>query len=642
LAEVTHLLGLPKKHKLRKTDIEDVDVSNPQDGQALVFEASSGKWKNQSLPGGGAGTPSDTVVNETSFGQSADPGVSSAYSRGDHTHGTPPHTKEIHDALGIDAATLQGSTKAEVQDHEPKVHGDAAHSVSYEKTANKGVANGYCGLNASAFVPLSNIPTPLTGKDADTVDGKHASDLANALHTHPASDITTDLAWEQIDSAFPKTIAELLSDHNKTVHDDLDIDADTLDGSHASAFAQASHTHVEADITNLDHDAQKIKGKIVDDTDIGDGKVLGYNASLNKIVYLTGGGGGAYRRSATKIVAANDSLDKTNADYICDGTADEAEIEAAINALPTSGGRVLLMEGTYYISSSIDILKSKVTLQGQGHGTVIKVSNGANCNVIVVGNGSMALNGVVVRDLKIDGNRANQTSNGIGVYLYGASGYLLSDCAILNVDVVDTLNAGIHGAYCYRLVISSCRVTNPYHSCYRLLNSSFCVIFLCIAKDARSGYRAYQFGSCYDCVLSSCVGENVGTYGFEVAGDRNVISACCFRSGGYGGLLSGNRNAVSTCVFSAMTSDGLFGSPYESVISGNVSTGNSGNGIQLSDGDRNIIANNRCEGNGGYGIKISSSTAEKNLVHGNILLGNTAGAISDAGTGTVQADNITS
>ncbi len=39
--------------------------------------------------GGGGGTPANTVVTETSFGQASTAGISAAYSRGDHTHGTP-------------------------------------------------------------------------------------------------------------------------------------------------------------------------------------------------------------------------------------------------------------------------------------------------------------------------------------------------------------------------------------------------------------------------------------------------------------------------------------------------------------------------------------------------------------------------
>ena len=41
-------------------------------------------------------------------------------------------------------------------------------------------------------------------------------------------------------------------------------------------------------------------------------------------------------RGATKTVAANDatSKDKADADYVCDNTADDVQIQAAIDALP--------------------------------------------------------------------------------------------------------------------------------------------------------------------------------------------------------------------------------------------------------------------------------------------------------------------
>lgn len=39
--------------------------------------------------GGGGGTPSNSVVTEQAFGQASTAGIATAYSRGDHTHGTP-------------------------------------------------------------------------------------------------------------------------------------------------------------------------------------------------------------------------------------------------------------------------------------------------------------------------------------------------------------------------------------------------------------------------------------------------------------------------------------------------------------------------------------------------------------------------
>jgi hypothetical protein len=46
--------------------------------------------------GGGGGTPGGTVVSETSFGQSATAGATTAYSRADHTHGTPVNPVTAH------------------------------------------------------------------------------------------------------------------------------------------------------------------------------------------------------------------------------------------------------------------------------------------------------------------------------------------------------------------------------------------------------------------------------------------------------------------------------------------------------------------------------------------------------------------
>jgi hypothetical protein len=51
--------------------------------------------------------------------------------------------------------------------------------AAYEETANKNVANGYCGLDASTKVPNSRLYTGTgNGLDADLLDGSHASDFA--------------------------------------------------------------------------------------------------------------------------------------------------------------------------------------------------------------------------------------------------------------------------------------------------------------------------------------------------------------------------------------------------------------------------------------------------------------------------------
>jgi hypothetical protein len=59
-----------------------------------------------------------------------------------------------------------------------------------------------------------------------------------------------------------------------------------------NAKAATSHTHTESDITDLSHDAVSIQGVDVDDTDIGNGKILQYNSTSGNLEYESLAGGG--------------------------------------------------------------------------------------------------------------------------------------------------------------------------------------------------------------------------------------------------------------------------------------------------------------------------------------------------------------
>ncbi|ABN56610.1 MULTISPECIES: right-handed parallel beta-helix repeat-containing protein [Methanoculleus] len=69
---------------------------------------------------------------------------------------------------------------------------------------------------------------------------------------------------------------------------------------------------------------------------------------------------------ATLTVAASDSteLSKNQADYVCDGVDDQAEIQAALAALP-DGGKVVLSDGTFNCAGVI-APPAGTTLSGQG------------------------------------------------------------------------------------------------------------------------------------------------------------------------------------------------------------------------------------------------------------------------------------
>lgn len=107
--------------------------------------------------------------------------------------------------------------------------------------------------------------------------------------------------------------------------------------------------------THLGH-LTHITNKFDKDAVPSSGQVLAWNGSVYAPVAPSGGGGG----DALITVAASDTAagPKANADYVCDGTGDHVEIQAAIDAVAqyaSGGGEVVLLAGTYNITSTISL-----------------------------------------------------------------------------------------------------------------------------------------------------------------------------------------------------------------------------------------------------------------------------------------------
>ena len=148
-------------------------------------------------------------------------------------------------------------------------------------------------------------------------------------------------------------------------------------------------------------------------------------------------------REEAVVVAAADSRDISGAAYVCDGTDDQVQIQAAVNRAGASGGRALLLEGTFRISGTINLCQD-LTLEGCGHGTLLYLEDYSNCSVIGNAGGQAAPRAnVTIRDLRIDGNGARQ-STGHGILRTG-------DGAVYeNLWVANCADRGIshgHGDY---------------------------------------------------------------------------------------------------------------------------------------------------------------------------------------------------
>jgi hypothetical protein len=134
----------------------------------------------------------------------------------------------------------------------------------------------------------------------------------------------------------------------------------------------------------------------------------------------------------TLVVAASDSPNSAGADYVCDGVDDQVEIQAAIDELEAhGGGTVDLRAGTFYVSQTI-LMQRQTTLRGAGHATQLYLADGGDCDVISnLGGPNSWRAGVTIRDLRIYGNKANQSS-GDGIDRSGEyavyEGLWIEDC----------------------------------------------------------------------------------------------------------------------------------------------------------------------------------------------------------------------
>ncbi len=92
---------------------------------------------------------------------------------------------------------------------------DGTHKGAYVVlVSEKGAANGVAELDASSLIPLSRLPSTLTGKDADTLDGYHATGLAKAGANFDITSIaglTTPLSRAQGGSGYNQAIAPLFA-----------------------------------------------------------------------------------------------------------------------------------------------------------------------------------------------------------------------------------------------------------------------------------------------------------------------------------------------------------------------------------------------------------------------------------------------
>ena len=391
------------------------------------------------------------------------------------------------------------------------------------------------------------------------------------------------------------------------------------------------------------------------------------------------------KAAATFVIAASDSLHKERADYVCNGVDDQVEIQAAIDALPTAGGVVYLLEGTYTASTSIAIVgKNNVTLTGSGMGST-KITCGANAHTLDIDNSD----DVIIRDIRIDQTSTGNTVNAIrlddaqrckiqNVYIGDSdqhgiefAGTLSADCEISSCYITGTDNDGITDNWqvCDNLVINktiikSCGADGIY------IASPNCVIDNNVIESSAGGGIEISETS-YAIVNNNLCTKN-GENGIELTLDvfHSIIANNKCINNGWGNINTFDGIAITLCDYnvisdnvcydnhSGCTAAGcqrhgilIYGSIYNT-INGNICRDDLTDGIKIHGlsgnlADYNTLTGNVCEGNGGKGIYIfgdkanAHDYANKNIVVANQVFSNTGVNLDDDGTLTELGHNIT-
>lgn len=324
-----------------------------------------------------------------------------------------------------------------------------------------------------------------------------------------------------------------------------------------------------------------------------------------------------------------------------DGVTDDT---AAIHlARDVSGAnKVYFPAGTYKVSG----LKANVVGQDWAldSGAIIKLANAANDQVIEVTASQVRILGG-----EIDGNKANQTTNGSGVFI----GPALNDVHVLRVAIKDTLHGGVRvkgvtGTATKRVRVEGCRFDGcGQHSVYFNWEAESCSIannhFVSGDQNA-----ILVTNSSIDCLISGNLIDDTDRMGIEVIGGshRAVVSGNKVRLSGTdtnskGISVVGDGSSVTGNVIEFVTTprDGveLVSSKGLSVTGNTIK--NATSGIVVDKVSESSITGNNIvlATTNGVHLVVSGSavSADDNVISGNVI-----SFTSTAGVGVlVHANN---
>lgn len=248
-------------------------------------------------------------------------------------------------------------------------------------------------------------------------------------------------------------------------------------------------------------------------------KVSGlYKITVDKTGHVSGAEEIHTGRAARFVVGTSTAgWTEADCDYLCDGTADEVEIKAAISALPSGGGEILLLDGTYNISSSITISKANVVLRGSGPSTVLKrMFNLTSSNGVV----ACSASNCCIRSMNVDGNKVDYSSDdNRAIYASQSAAYIEIEDVIAKNSHIGIALTGMTGAR-----VSNCIVQTTSSQGFYISNVSSAVLDKNIVSG--NGGTGITIENTTDIRLLNTSISNTIDYGIviDAASKRGVIS----------------------------------------------------------------------------------------------------------------------
>jgi len=307
-------------------------------------------------------------------------------------------------------------------------------------------------------------------------------------------------------------------------------------------------------------------------------------------------------------------------------------LERATNMLPTGGGKIVLLQGRYHISESLEIKKDNVILEGQGNATKIILTreDDLDSGIGFMRSGIISITGnkCKVRDLNLS-TSSTRIGTSVGIILVG-NGNTVTGNTISNGG--NTFSVGIYfvgnGNNATGNAVSNSGTSNGF--CYGIASDGNGNTVTGNAVS-NSHFGTLDIASVFNCVGIILSGNDNNATSNMVSNSSSDNSIC------YGIAAIGKNNAVTgNMVSNIKTNDGkndcygiYLGGGGNAIVGNMVSNSHNGSstgncvGITLL-GNSNTAAGNTVSNsstNIGYCYGIQTSGSSGNAITGNAFAG---------------------